>query len=148
MPAIVGLFIFAIAAIVIIGTIVTIVRAILGMGGGGGGVRTYSNVGTQLGTDGFWITSCPAQPLSVIHYMYVIDGLRRTGQIAYQPGPDGRQFIYTGSMPSQVVVTQIANPYNDDPVILAPPPIIDVSSSDWSTRHSHSHHSSGFPSAY
>jgi hypothetical protein len=110
---------FALAFIVVI--IVTIVRT-LGRtvsNVAGGGPRPL-NVITQLGADGFWLSSF--EPGSTVYYQYWSAGARHDGQILFQPGSDGRQFIYTGIRPDQVSVVRVENPSGD--VVSNMPPVI------------------------
>jgi hypothetical protein len=89
---------FGFAVVVVI--IVTIVRALARSGGGGGGgiQPSLPNVVTQLGADGFWIVSCPAEPGSIVHYHFWTGGgealgpgsrssLARTGDNSSIRGP-------------------------------------------------------------
>ena len=73
------------------------------------------NVTTQLAADGFWIISCPAAPMSTIYYYYWSAGARHAANIPYQPGADGRQFVYTGVRPEQVSISRIVEPDDDTP---------------------------------
>ena len=72
--------------------------------------RRVKNVTTELGADGFWILSCPAAPLSVIHYYYWSAGARHAASVPYEPGSDGRQFVYTGLRPEHVSISRIVEP--------------------------------------
>jgi hypothetical protein len=73
--------------------------------------RPPLNVVTQLGPDGFWLSSF--EPASIVYYQYWAAGARHTGQIAFQPGNDGRQFVYTGVRPDQVEIVRVAGPSGD-----------------------------------
>jgi hypothetical protein len=133
-----------------------IIRAVgrAASGAGGGAQASTVNVPTQLGTDGFWVGPCPCGPTAVLYYHYRSGGARHSGQIPYQPGPDGRQFIYTGRKPDQVSIARIVQQADDTtPDIL--PPIIAGTSAMWGLPPSDGPEppsappsSSSFPSAY
>jgi len=112
---------FGFALVVVI--IVIIVRAIAraGSGAAGGIQPSLPNVVTQLGDDGFWIVSCPADPASMIHYHFWSGGVKHSGQVPFQPGTDGRQFVYTGARPEQVTIVRIIEPADDIQPDIAPP---------------------------
>lgn len=139
------MLVFVIVAIIII----LIVRAAMRANQGGGAPISTPNVVTQMGDDGFWITSCPAAPSAIIHYAYWSGGVRHTGHIPFQPDSDGRQFVYTGARPEQVSITRIVED-SDDSVGGFIPPIIGSSSTFWDSSSSPPSppSSSGFPSAY
>ena len=112
---------FGFALVVVI--IVIIVRAIAraGSDAAGGVQASLPNVITQLGADGFWIVSCPAEPASMIHYHFWSGGVKHSGQVPFQPGTDGRQFVYTGARPEQVTIVRIIEPVDDIQLDIAPP---------------------------
>jgi hypothetical protein len=112
---------FAFALVVVI--IVIIVRAIAraGSGAAGGVQASLPNVVTQLGADGFWIDSCPAEPASMIHYHFWSGGVKHSGQVPFQPGTDGRQFVYTGARPELVTIVRIIEPVAYIQSDIAPP---------------------------
>lgn len=120
------------AVVVVITIIILIIRS---------AVRNRSNVTpgvprppvnavTQVGPDGFWLSSL--DPGSVIYYQYWADDVKREGQIVFRPGNDGRQFVYTGMRPNNVEIVRVvdqsggvvtgADYYDDTPDIV--PPII------------------------
>jgi hypothetical protein len=110
---------FALAFIVVV--IVMLVRT-LGRtvsNASSGGVRPL-NVVTQLGADGFWLSSF--EPGSTIYYQYWSAGAKHDGQILFQPGSDGRQFIYTGIRPDQVAIVRVEN--SSGAVVSNVPPMI------------------------
>jgi hypothetical protein len=124
---------FAIVVLII----VVVVRAMArtGSGAAGGIQPSPPNVVTQLGADGFWIVSCPAEPASIIHYHFWAGGVKHSGQVPFQPGNDGRQFVYTGVRPEQVSIVRIVEPSDDiqpdiTPPILGAAAVIFGSSSD------------------
>ena len=122
------LFILAI----VVAIIVTVVRAAAraGAGAGGGIQPSLPNVVTQLGQDGFWIVSCPAEPGSIVHYHFWAGGAKRSGQVPFQPGADGRQFVYTGARPERVAIVRIVESSDDmQPDII--PPILGASAMIW-----------------
>ena len=128
--------------------IVTIVRAVgRAASGGGGGIQPAPpNVVTQLGTDGFWIVSCPAEPGSLIHYHFWTGGVKHSGRVPYQPGADGRQFIYTGARPEQASVVSIMVPSDDiqpDPI----PPILGAAAMMWGSSSNNQPDTSSAPSS-
>ena len=139
------MLVFAIVAIIII----LIVRTAMRASQGGGISVSAPSVVTQLGDDGFWITSCPAEPSSIIHYAYWSGGVHHTGHIPFQPDNNGRQFVYTGARPEQVSITRIVED-SDDIVPGVIPPIIGSTSAFWDSSSSPPSppSSSGFPSAY
>ena len=149
--ALFGLFILVILGLIIAGLIRAATR---GSTSNGGYAPLLGGIGTQMGTDGFWIFSCPYDPGSILHYHFWSNGLRRGGKVPYQPGSDGRQFIYTGERPERVAIVQV-DEVNDDGIIIVPPPIIEVGGPFWGSSSSGpmdnsppSPPSSGFPSAY
>jgi sugar/nucleoside kinase (ribokinase family) len=145
---------FGFALVVVI--IVIIVRAIAraGSGAAGGIQPSLPNVVTQLGDDGFWIVSCPADPASMIHYHFWAGGVKHSGQVPFQPGTDGRQFVYTGARPEQVMIVRIIEPADDIQPDIVPPifgaaaAIFGSSSDDRPDTPSAPPPSSQFPSAY
>jgi hypothetical protein len=138
------LFFIGIFVVAIIMTI-RLARARKGAPGGSGvSAPPPVNVPTQLAQDGFWITSCPADPGSIIYYHYWTAGARYSGQVPFKPEADGRQFVYTGRGPDQVSISRIA---------LIPPIIIagstwDPSDSSSAPSSPPASSSSSFPSAY
>jgi hypothetical protein len=112
--------------------------------------NSQPQVTTQLGEDGFWVLDCPANPEDVIYYHYWVQGARHSGQIAFQPDNEGRQFVYTGERPDQASIVRIGTEAVDDsPSVL--PPVIGATSTLWqddTPSPPPSHHSSSFPSAY
>jgi hypothetical protein len=66
--------------------------------------RPPANLTTSMADDGFWITSEGLSPSTMLQYYYWIHGVQRMGQVPFEPGPDGRQFIYTGEAPDTVSV--------------------------------------------
>ncbi len=78
-------------------------------GGIGLGNRA-ANISTELAADGFWLTPGPMRRGSIIHFHYWSGGVRYNGQVPYQPSLDGRQFVYTGLTPEQVVILSVALP--------------------------------------
>jgi len=146
------LFILAI----VVAIIVTVVRAAAraGAGAAGGMQPPLPNVVTQLGADGFWILSCPAAPGSIIHYHFWASGAKHSGRVPFQPGTDGRQFVYTGMRPEQVSIVRILEPSDDiqsditPPILGATAAIFGSSSNDQPDTPSAPSAPSGFPSAY
>ena len=145
---------FGFALVVVI--IVIIVRAIAraGSGAAGGIQPSLPNVVTQLGDDGFWIASCPADPASMIHYHFWSGGVKHSGQVPFQPGNDGRQFVYTGARPEQVTIVRIVEPADDIQPDIAPP-LLGAAAALWSASSDDQPDTSSappsppqFPSAY
>jgi hypothetical protein len=64
--------------------------------------------------DGFWIDPIGYPPGSVVHYRYHVFGVPRQSTAVVETG--GRQFIYTGDTPTDVVVTQIVPPGGVQPL--------------------------------
>ncbi|HSU55660.1 MAG TPA: hypothetical protein VLT36_16510 [Candidatus Dormibacteraeota bacterium] len=110
-------------------------------------------VPTQIEQDGFWLLSCPADPGSIIYYHYWSGGARYSGQVPFNPGADGRQFVYTGRGPEQVSVARIVQVDDDDLTSSLIPPAI-AAASMWDPPDTFSAPSppppypSSFPSAY
>src|ERR1043166_1456358 len=111
------LFALAFIVTIIVVLVRTLGRTVSNAGGGGSG---RLNVITQLGADGFWLSSF--EPGSTIYYQYWSAGARHDGQILFQPGSDGRQFIYTGLRPDQVAVVRVESALGD--VVSNVPPMI------------------------
>jgi hypothetical protein len=151
-----GLLCPLIAIFFIVLIIFSIVRAVGRRGSGTvGGVRGSTvNVPTQLGEDGFWVGPCSCDPSAVIYYHYWSGGARHSGQIAYQPGPDGRQFVYTGRKPDQVSIARIVEQTDDTTSDIIPPIVAGttgmwgLSPSDEPEPPSAPASSAPFPSAY
>jgi len=152
-PAIIIVLFFAIFIVIAIGILFTIIRALTRSGpSAGSGLRGLSqSATTALGDDGFWITSCGASPGSMLQYYFWTNGVRKAGQVPFQPGADGRQFIYTGVRPESVAIAQIGQPFEDDSPGLSVP-LAGAAASFWGSSNdsssSHSSASSRFPSAY
>src|SRR5258706_11495798 len=66
------------------------------------------NPTTRLAEDGFWLSSF--EPSAIVYYHYWSGGTRHAGQIAFQPGNDGRQFVYTGVRPDRVEIVRAVGP--------------------------------------
>ena len=143
---------FAIVVVIIVAIVRAATRA--GRGGGGGIQPSLPNVVTQLGTDGFWIASCPAEPGSIIHYHFWTGGAKRSGRVPFQPGADGRQFVYTGARPEQVSIISIVEPSDDiqpdiiPPIVGAAATLFGSSSDDQPDTSSGPSSPPQFPSAY
>ena len=112
------LFALAFIVAIIVMLVRTLGRTVSNAGGASGSGRL--NVITQLGADGFWLSSFELG--STIYYQYWSAGARHDGQILFQPGSDGRQFIYTGLRPDQVAVVRVESPSGD--VVSNVPPMI------------------------
>lgn len=152
-PAIIMVLFFVIFAVIGVGILVTLVRALTrsGPSPGAGWRGAAQKATTTLGDDGFWITSCAAAPSSLIQYYFWTNGVRKAGQVPFQPGADGRQFIYTGVRPESVAIVQIGQPFEDDSSRWSIP-LAGSAASFWESSNdassSHSSASSHFPSAY
>jgi hypothetical protein len=57
----------------------------------------------------------------MIHYHFWSAGVKHSGQVPFQPGNDGRQFVYTGARPEQVTIARIVEPADDIQPDIAPP---------------------------
>ena len=66
------------------------------------------NVAAQIAPDGFWLSSL--DPGSAVFYRYWAGGVIREGQIVFQPGNDGRHFVYTGMQPNNVEIIRVVGP--------------------------------------
>jgi hypothetical protein len=73
--------------------------------------RTFGRTPPQLAPDGFWLDSF--EPSSIVHYHYWTAGVRYSGQITYQLGAGGRQFVYTGARPDRVDIIRVIGPSDD-----------------------------------
>ncbi len=114
----------------------------------GNQARASLNVSTQLANDGFWMQCGVIDPTAIIHFHYWANGVQHSGQVPNQPGADGRQFVYTGLAPEQVVIVRIVQSVDDDiipPVVMGP--VIDIPAATWDPPAS-SPSSSSFPTAY
>jgi len=111
------LFVLAFIVTIIVILVRTLGRTV--SNAAGGGTRPL-NVVTQLGADGFWLSSF--EPGSTIYYQYWSAGAKHDGQILFQPGGDGRQFIYTGHRPDQVAIVRVESPSGE--VVSNAPPMI------------------------
>ena len=96
--AMAGILCPLIVLVVFIAVVIRVIRIATRSGASSvaGGSFQRPAVTTELGADGFWILPSPLPPVSVIFYHYWSGGTRHTAQVPYQPGPDGRQFVYTG----------------------------------------------------
>lgn len=131
LAALVLLFLFVGVVAVIITVIVLIIRSVARRGAmvTPRGQRPPVNVATQVGPDGFWLSSF--EPGSVIYYQYWAGATKRQGQSVFQPGNDGRQFVYTGMQPSDVEIVRVVDQlggvvsgpvyYGDDTPDIVPP---------------------------
>ena len=91
--------------------------------------RRPVQIGIRASPDGFWLSSL--EPGSVIYYQYWAGGVQRRGQIVFQPGNDGRQFVYTGMQPETVEIIRVVDQsggfgtgpvvYDDDTPSIVPP---------------------------
>jgi hypothetical protein len=139
-----------------IAIILLIVRLATRAGSGPARPPVFSrpNVLIEPADDGFWIVSCPANPDALLHYHYWFNGVRYTGQVPYQPGRDGRQFVYTGNRPEQTAVVRILDASDDDsssllpPIIAAESAFMNSSAAEPPDSPSPPSSSSSFPSAY
>src|SRR5262245_57952140 len=66
--------------------------------------RPPDNLTTSTADDGFWVISDQVSPSTMLKYFYWVQGVQRMGQVPFEPGPDGRQFIYTGDKPDSLSV--------------------------------------------
>jgi formylglycine-generating enzyme required for sulfatase activity len=103
---------FGMAILVVVIVIRSLVRSAANRAGVSAGARppraltSYGplQVRTELGDDGFWLLADATMSGFIIHYLMQTAGQERAGQILCQPGADGRQFVYTGARPDQVVI--------------------------------------------
>ena len=65
----------------------------------------------QMADDGFWLSSF--EPSAIVFYDYWAAGAKHSGQIAFQPGNDGRQFVYTGARPERVAIVRVVGSTDD-----------------------------------
>ena len=71
-------------------------------------------VHVEPAADGFWVDPLGYPPGSVIHYRYNVFGAPQQSTAVVETG--GRQFIYTGDTPTDIVVTQIVPPSGTPPM--------------------------------
>ncbi len=91
--------------VVVIVVIALLVRGILSSRRGGPSVGAGARrIFTRPADDGFWIHYNGPFDHSSVHYHYWSSGNRFDGQVPYQPGPEGTQFVYTGVAPEGVAV--------------------------------------------
>jgi len=136
---------------IVVAIIIAVVRAMRGRGPTtlGGMAQSPLNVITQPADDGFWMQCGVIDPDAVVFFQYWANGVRHSGQVPNQPGADGRQFVYTGLRPEQVVIVRIVESADDDivsPVIVGP--VIDVSSPIWTAPDPSIPAPPQFPTAY
>ncbi len=90
---------------------VTIVRAAARAASQGSSTRPRpampTGVLTEIAPDGFWLTAPSANPGDTVCYEFWSAGQRRSGQVVFQPGNDGRQFIYTGPRPESITISRV-----------------------------------------
>jgi hypothetical protein len=123
--SIAGLLCPFIVLALIVAVVILIIRAAVQSGSGTSAVRRPSrlNVLTEMADDGFWIVSCGANPNAMLHYHYWAGGVRRVGQVPFQPDPSGRQFVYTGVRPEQAAIVNILEDPDDVSASMLPPVI-------------------------
>jgi hypothetical protein len=63
----------------------------------------------RIAADGFWLHSPGIRTGSNVRYRYRAGGTTRTGEVAYEPGPEG-VFIYTGEQPDDIEILDIRPP--------------------------------------
>jgi hypothetical protein len=63
--------------------------------------------------DGFWLRSPGIRTGSKVRYRYRAGGATRTGEVLYEPGPEGI-FIYTGEQPQDVEILDVRPPRDRD----------------------------------
>jgi hypothetical protein len=102
------LLVLAMIAAIIVVLVRSLGRNVSRAAGGAGGTQSPLNVVTQLAQDGFWLSSF--EPGSVVYYNYWAGGAKHPGQAVFQPGQDGRQFVYTGIRPESVEILRVAGP--------------------------------------
>jgi len=129
-PLVALLFPFMVLAVIVIVIILIIRSAARRRANVTPGIpRLPVNGATQLGPDGFWLSSL--EPESLIYYRYWADDVKREGQIVFRPGNDGRQFVYTGMQPNNVEIVRVVDQsggvvtgpvyYDDDTPDIVPP---------------------------
>jgi hypothetical protein len=67
------------------------------------------SVRPRIVADGFWLRSPGIRTGSNVRYRYRTGGTTRTGEVAYEPGPEGI-FIYTGEQPDDIEILEIRPP--------------------------------------
>lgn len=112
------------------------------------------NVRWRLGKDGFWIATTSVPRGSVIRYRCRVAGQERSGQVSYEPGPQGH-FVYTGGTPTAIEIIDVSPPpgsgdvYNDPYMQSAYTPTPSPQPRHYTPpRHDPTPPSTGYPSAY
>lgn len=151
-----AMFMFVFAVLIVIMMVTFLVRFARRSSGVSQGARFSGDEVDELGADGFWLDSCPCEPGSIIYFNYWSGGVRYNGHARWQPGLNGRQFIYTGLRPQEVVLvnamrhnlgfnSDFGTTIMDTSVDLPDIPVADVGRSDPEPTYSGG---TGFPSAY
>jgi hypothetical protein len=63
----------------------------------------------RIVADGFWLRSSSIRTGSNVRYRYRAGDATRTGEVAYEPGPEGL-FIYTGEQPEDIEILEVRPP--------------------------------------
>jgi len=122
--------------------------------------RTVFPARSTLADDGFWIEAPEEAAGSLVECVYILAGERLVQRFLYQPGADGKQFIYTGRPPEKLAFYTQGDPGSGD----STPSLTDVGGDrDWGNDtgattpaiaasflagQSAASHRSSFPSAY
>lgn len=103
----------------------------------------FTNVRTEVNSDGFTFKAPPEKLGHRIHYRYMVDGRSQTGSVVYAGDSDTGQVVYTGDRPSSVQIVAVTAPGQSLPAPKAKPapPQRAVSRTDDDSFR-------GYPSAY
>jgi formylglycine-generating enzyme required for sulfatase activity len=115
------LAVFGVIAVIIVMAVRAFTRARVSsnLSGIQGGTTRYQpgNVRTVLADDGFWMEGSDINPGTLVSYMFLVHGIQQRGEAAYQPGQDGRQFVYTGDRPEQVSIIKTDDATDIPPIL-------------------------------
>lgn len=76
-------------------------------------VRLAYPVDVALAADGFWLQGAAIPLGALIAYVYVSQGISRSGRVRFAPGTNGH-FVYTGSKPTTVEILRVVEDGSDD----------------------------------
>jgi len=124
------------------------------------GPRTVFPARSTLADDGFWIEAPEQAAGSLVECVYFLAGERLVQRILYQPGADGKQFIYTGRPPEKLTFYTQGDRRSRESTLSLPDVDIDSDSGNdidtaapavaasFLAGQSAASHRSSFPSAY
>ena len=140
------LWILGAALAVMVGIAALARRMMSGAFGNSHGVRT------SVSDDGFSIHAPKVPSGHRIHYVYVVDGAPKTGDVIFAGESDQGQMIYTGARPALVQILAVTAPGETftKSVVSGQPAMSDTSYTSSASSTASSSHDSfrGYPSAY